>query len=46
MRLFGEMGYIDYNKEDSQRFVRRYPSEFFNSTLHGTWWFADDTSLL
>jgi hypothetical protein len=29
-----------------ERFVRRYPSEFFNLTLHRTWWFWDDTSLL
>ena len=42
----GEMGYIDYYKQDSQRFVREYPSEFLNLTLHRCWWFWDGTSLL
>jgi 4-amino-4-deoxy-L-arabinose transferase-like glycosyltransferase len=42
----GEMGYIDYYREDSQRFVRQYPSEFLDLTLHRTWWFWDGTSLL
>ena len=42
----GEMGYIDYYKQDSQRFVREYPSEFWNLTLDRTLWFWDGTSLL
>ncbi len=42
----GEMGYIDFYKEDGLRFVREYPSEFLDLTLHRAWWFWDGTSLL
>jgi 4-amino-4-deoxy-L-arabinose transferase-like glycosyltransferase len=41
----GEMGYIDYYKRDSLRFVREYPSEFHDLTLHRAWWFWDGTPL-
>ncbi len=41
----GEMGYIDYYKQDSLRFVREYPSEFRDLTLHRAWWFWDGTPL-
>src|SRR6266481_3717820 len=42
----GEMGFLDYYKADSLRFVREYPSEFLDLTLHRSWWFWDGTSLL
>ncbi len=42
----GEMGYIDHYKEDSLRFVREYPAEFRDLTLHRAWWFWDGTSIL
>jgi 4-amino-4-deoxy-L-arabinose transferase-like glycosyltransferase len=42
----GEMAFLDYYKEDGLRFVREYPSEFLDLTLHRTWWFWDGTSLL
>jgi hypothetical protein len=42
---WGEMRYIDYYKQDSLRFVREYPREFLDLTLHRTWWFWDGTSL-
>jgi 4-amino-4-deoxy-L-arabinose transferase-like glycosyltransferase len=41
----GEMGYIDYYKQDSLRFVHEYPSEFRDLTLHRAWWFWDGTPL-
>src|SRR5258706_251144 len=44
--VMGEMGFLDYYKEDGLRFVREYPSEFLDLTLHRTWWFWDGTSLL
>jgi 4-amino-4-deoxy-L-arabinose transferase-like glycosyltransferase len=42
---WGEMRYIGYYKQDSQRFVREYPREFLDLTLHRAWWFWDGTSL-
>ncbi len=42
---WGEMEYIDYWKRDSLRFVREYPSEFLDLTLHRAWWFWDGTPL-
>jgi 4-amino-4-deoxy-L-arabinose transferase-like glycosyltransferase len=42
----GELGYIQFYKEDSLRFVREYPAEFINLTLHRAWWFWDGTPLL
>ena len=41
----GEMAYIDHYKEESLRFVREYPSEFRDLTLHRAWWFWDGTPL-
>ena len=43
---WGEMAYIDYWKEDALRFVRDYPAEFRELTLHRAWWFWDGTSIL
>jgi len=43
---WGELRYIDYYKQDSLRFVREYPSEFLDLTLHRVWWFWDGTPLL
>jgi hypothetical protein len=38
----GEMGFLDYCKEDGLRFVREHPSEFLDLTLHRLvvlgWW--------
>jgi 4-amino-4-deoxy-L-arabinose transferase-like glycosyltransferase len=42
----GEMGYIDYYKADSLRFVREYRSEFLELTLHRTLWFWDGSPLI
>ena len=43
---WGELRYIDYWKEDSLRFVRQYPSEFLDLTLHRAWWFWDGSRLI
>ena len=43
---WGEMRYIDYYKQDSLAFVRKYPSEFVDLTLHRTWWFWDGSLLI
>jgi 4-amino-4-deoxy-L-arabinose transferase-like glycosyltransferase len=43
---WGEMKYIDYYKQDSLGFVREYPAEFRELTLHRAWWFWDGTPLL
>lgn len=43
---WGEMHYLDYYKQDGLRFVREYPREFLDLTLHRTWWFWDGTPLL
>jgi 4-amino-4-deoxy-L-arabinose transferase-like glycosyltransferase len=42
---WGEMGYVDHWKADSLLFVRQYPSEFIDLTLHRTWWFWDGTPI-
>ena len=41
----GEQPFIEYFKKDALNFVRRYPGEFLNLTLHRTWWFWDGTTL-
>jgi len=43
---WGELAYIDYWKQDALRFVREYPAEFRELTLHRAWWFWDGTPLL
>ena len=43
---WGEMRYIDYYKQDSFAFIRRYPSEFVHLTLHRTLWFWDGSLLI
>jgi 4-amino-4-deoxy-L-arabinose transferase-like glycosyltransferase len=43
---WGEMRYIEYWKKDSQDFVRRYPAEFLDLTLHRAWWFWDGSLLI
>lgn len=43
---WGEMRYIEYWKKDSQDFVRQYPSEFLDLTLHRAWWFWDGSLLI
>ncbi len=42
---WGELPYIDYYKQDSLRFVREYPAEFVDLTLHRILWFWDGTPL-
>jgi 4-amino-4-deoxy-L-arabinose transferase-like glycosyltransferase len=42
----GEMRYIDYYKQDSFAFIRKYPSEFVSLTLHRTLWFWDGSLLI
>jgi 4-amino-4-deoxy-L-arabinose transferase-like glycosyltransferase len=43
---WGEMRYIDYYKQDSFAFVRQFPSEFVDLTLHRTLWFWDGSVLI
>jgi 4-amino-4-deoxy-L-arabinose transferase-like glycosyltransferase len=43
---WGEMRYLDYYKQDSFAFVRKYPSEFVDLTLHRAWWFWDGSLLV
>jgi len=43
---WGELAYIDFWKQDALRFVRDYPAEFRELTLHRAWWFWDGTPLL
>jgi 4-amino-4-deoxy-L-arabinose transferase-like glycosyltransferase len=43
---WGEMRYIDYYKQDSFAFIRKYPSEFVHLTLHRTLWFWDGSLLI
>jgi 4-amino-4-deoxy-L-arabinose transferase-like glycosyltransferase len=43
---WGELRYIDYYKHDSFEFVRKYPSEFVDLTLHRAWWFWDGSLLI
>src|SRR3984893_4366602 len=41
----GEQGYIQWAKNDAWQFVREYPGEFWNLTIHRVWWFWDGTPL-
>jgi 4-amino-4-deoxy-L-arabinose transferase-like glycosyltransferase len=43
---WGELRYIDYYKQDSFAFVRKYPSEFADLTLHRALWFWDGSRLI
>ena len=43
---WGELKYIDYWKADALRFVKEFPAEFRELTLHRAWWFWDGTPLL
>src|SRR5882724_2902846 len=43
---WGELRYIDYYKQDSFEFVRKYPSEFLDLTLHRALWFWDGSLLI
>ncbi len=42
---WGELAYIDHWKQDALGFVRQYPAEFLDLTLHRTLWFWDGTPL-
>jgi 4-amino-4-deoxy-L-arabinose transferase-like glycosyltransferase len=42
----GEQRYIQWAKDDALHFVREYPGEFVNLSLHRAWWFWDGTPLL
>lgn len=42
----GEQGYIRQAKQEALTFVRQYPREFVDLTLHRILWFWDGTSLL
>jgi 4-amino-4-deoxy-L-arabinose transferase-like glycosyltransferase len=42
----GEQGYIEWAKKDALQFVREYPGEFWNLTVHRVWWFWDGTTLI
>lgn len=42
----GELGFISFHKKEAFEFIRQYPSEFIDLTLHRAWWFWDGTSLL
>jgi hypothetical protein len=42
----GEQEYIRQAKEQALNFVRQYPREFLDLTLHRTLWFWDGTPLL
>jgi 4-amino-4-deoxy-L-arabinose transferase-like glycosyltransferase len=43
---WGELRYINYYKQESFDFVRKYPSEFIDLTLHRTLWFWDGSRLI
>jgi 4-amino-4-deoxy-L-arabinose transferase-like glycosyltransferase len=42
---WGEARFIDYYKKDAVDFVRKYPGEYLDLTLHRTWWFWDGSTL-
>ena len=42
----GEQGYVQSAKTEALNFVRQYPREFIDLTLHRTLWFWDGTPLL
>jgi 4-amino-4-deoxy-L-arabinose transferase-like glycosyltransferase len=41
----GEQAFIEDAKQDAFRFVRQYPREFWDLTIHRVLWFWDGTSL-
>ena len=41
----GEQGYIDWAKKEAVAFVKQYPGEFIELTLHRVLWFWDGTPL-
>jgi 4-amino-4-deoxy-L-arabinose transferase-like glycosyltransferase len=43
---WGELRYIHYYQQDSFAFVRKYPSEFADLTLHRALWFWDGSRLI
>ena len=43
---WGEMRYVDYYKQDSFTFVRKYPAEFIDLTLHRILGFWDGSRLI
>ena len=42
----GEQGYINWSKQQALSFVRQYPKEFLDLSLHRMLWFWDGTPLL
>ncbi len=42
----GELGFVAFHKREAFEFIRQYPREFTDLTLHRAWWFWDGTSLL
>lgn len=42
----GEQAYIQWAKDDAFQFVRQYPGEFLDLTIHRVWWFWDGTPLI
>jgi 4-amino-4-deoxy-L-arabinose transferase-like glycosyltransferase len=42
----GELPFISLHKKEAFDFIRQYPREFLDLTLHRFWWFWDGTSLL
>jgi hypothetical protein len=42
----GELGYVQWAKAQAFQFVREYPREFLDLTLHRVFWFWDGTPLM
>ena len=42
----GEQGYIEWAKQDAFQFIREYPGEFLNLTVHRMWWYWDGTAMI
>jgi hypothetical protein len=42
----GELQFIAFHKQEAFEFIRQYPREFLDLTLHRAGWFWDGTSLL
>jgi 4-amino-4-deoxy-L-arabinose transferase-like glycosyltransferase len=42
----GELGFIDLHKREALNFVRKYPGEFADLTLHRVLWFWDGTTII
>jgi 4-amino-4-deoxy-L-arabinose transferase-like glycosyltransferase len=40
---WGEPQFVEYYKKDAFDFVRKFPGEFMDLTLHRAWWFWDGT---